>query len=122
MPEVFLSTLQPGLTIAGAQHRLSRRSRSPGEVASVDTRVDPTTRSVTIRALIDNRDGRLRPGMFMTVKLVRPEGQALMLPEQAIVPENEQQFVYVVEDGTRAQARGQDRPAPARAKSKFWKG
>ena len=37
--------------------------------------------------------------MFMTVKLVRPEGQALMLPEQAIVPENEQHFVYVVADG-----------------------
>ena len=42
-----------------------------GRVASVDTRVDPTTRSVAIRALIDNRDGRLRPGMFMTLKLVR---------------------------------------------------
>jgi len=30
---------------------------------------------------------------------VRPEGQALMLPEQAIVPENEKHFVYVVADG-----------------------
>jgi membrane fusion protein (multidrug efflux system) len=68
-------------------------------VGSIDTRVDPTTRSVAIRALIDNRDGRLRPGMFMTVKLVRREGQALMLPEQAIVPENDQHFVYVVQDG-----------------------
>ena len=37
--------------------------------------------------------------MFMTVKMVRPEGQALMLPEQAIVPENEQHFVYVIVDG-----------------------
>jgi membrane fusion protein (multidrug efflux system) len=37
--------------------------------------------------------------MFMTVKLVRPAGQALMLPEQAIVPENDQHFVYVVADG-----------------------
>jgi membrane fusion protein (multidrug efflux system) len=42
-------------------------------VSSVDTRVDPTSRSVAMRALIDNRDGRLRPGMFMTVKMVRPE-------------------------------------------------
>ena len=33
------------------------------------------------------------------MKLVRPEGQALMLPEQAVVPENDQQFVYVIEDG-----------------------
>jgi membrane fusion protein (multidrug efflux system) len=98
VPEVFLSTLQPGLTLQ------ARSSAYPdeffaGRVASIATRVDPTTRAVTIRALIDNRDGRLRPGMFMTVKLVRQEGQALMLPEQAVVPENDQQFVYVIEDG-----------------------
>jgi len=98
VPEVFLSTLQPGLTVQARSTAYSD-STFEGRVASVDTRVDPTTRSVAIRALIDNRDGRLRPGMFMTVKLVRPEGQALMLPEQAIVPENEQHFVYVVADG-----------------------
>lgn len=98
VPEVFLSTLQPGLTL---QARSTAYPDEPfaGKVTSVATRVDPATRAVTIRALIDNRDGRLRPGMFMTVKLVRQEGQALMLPEQAIVPENEQQFVYVIEDG-----------------------
>jgi membrane fusion protein (multidrug efflux system) len=98
VPEQFLSTLQPGLAVQ-AQSTAYSDSTFAGRVASVDTRVDPTTRSVAIRALIDNRDGRLRPGMFMTVKLVRPEGEALMLPEQAIVPENEQHFVYVVADG-----------------------
>jgi membrane fusion protein (multidrug efflux system) len=98
VPEVFLSTLQPGLTVQ-ARSTAYNDATFAGQVSGIDTRVDPTTRSVAIRALIDNRDGRLRPGMFMTVKLVRPEGQALMLPEQAIVPENEQHFVYVVADG-----------------------
>jgi membrane fusion protein (multidrug efflux system) len=98
VPEIFLSTLQPGLMVQARSTAYPDQSFA-GRVASVDTRVDPGTRSVTIRAMIDNRDGRLRPGMFMTVKLVRPEGQALMLPEQAIVPENQQHFVYVVEDG-----------------------
>ena len=98
VPEIFLSTLQPGLTVEAHSTAYPKESFA-GRVASVATRVDPTTRAVTIRALIDNRDARLRPGMFMTVKLVRQEGQALMLPEQAIVPENEQQFVYVIEDG-----------------------
>jgi len=98
VPEVFLSTLQPGLSVQALSTAYPNEPFT-GRVASVATRVDPTSRAVTIRALIDNRDGRLRPGMFMTVKLVRQEGQALMLPEQAIVPENDQQFVYVVEDG-----------------------
>jgi membrane fusion protein (multidrug efflux system) len=98
VPEIFLSTLQPGLTVEARSTAYPKESFA-GRVASIATRVDPTTRAVTIRALIDNRDGRLRPGMFMTVRLVRQEGEALMLPEQAIVPENEQHFVYVVEDG-----------------------
>lgn len=98
VPEVFLATLRPGLTIE-AQSEAYPDASFTGRVASVDTRVDPTTRSVAIRALIDNEDRRLRPGMFMTLKLRRLEGDALMLPEQAIVPENERHFVYVVVDG-----------------------
>jgi membrane fusion protein, multidrug efflux system len=98
VPEVFLATLQPGLSVEARSTAYSNASFT-GRVASVDTRVDPSTRAVTIRALIDNKDGRLRPGMFMTVKLVRPEGDALMLPEQAIVPENDQHYVYVIADG-----------------------
>jgi len=98
VPEVFLSMLKPGLTIQ------ARSSAYPsavfeGRVDSIATRIDPTTRSVAIRALIENRDRRLRPGMFMTVNLVRSEGDALMLSEAAIVPENDRHFVYVVADG-----------------------
>ncbi len=97
IPEVFLAALQPGLTIA------AHSTAYPGEtftglVDSVATRVDPITRAITIRALVDNRDGQLRPGMFMTLKLVRAEGEALMLPEEAIVPEGDRHFVFVVDD------------------------
>jgi membrane fusion protein, multidrug efflux system len=98
VPEIFLATLQPGLTVEARSTAYADETFT-GRVGSVDTRVDPMTRSVAIRALIDNRDGRLRPGMFMTVKLVRSEGQALMLPEQAIVPEEDRHYVYVVSEG-----------------------
>ncbi len=97
VPETFLATLAPGLAI---------RARSPaypneifeGRVASLDSRVDPVSRAVTVRARLDNRDGRLKPGMFMTVTLVRMEGRALMLPEQALVPEQDRQYVFRVRD------------------------
>jgi membrane fusion protein (multidrug efflux system) len=98
VPEVFLASLKRGLTIQ-AQSTAYPGETFKGKVDSVDTRVDPTTRAVAVRALIDNRDGRLRPGMFMTLRLVRSEGQALMLPERAIVPEDDQHFVYVVDAG-----------------------
>lgn len=103
VPEVFMATLQPGLTIEAGSTAYPGE-KFAGRVASIATRVDPTTRSVAIRALIDNRESRLRPGMFMTLKLVRSAGDALMLPEQAIVPENDRHFVFVVAGG-RAQKR-----------------
>jgi membrane fusion protein, multidrug efflux system len=99
VPEIFLATLTPGLVVE-ARSTAYADATFAGRVASVDTRVDPMTRSVAIRALIDNKDSRLRPGMFMTVKLMRSEGQALMIPEQAIVPEDTRHFVYVVSEGS----------------------
>jgi membrane fusion protein (multidrug efflux system) len=98
VPEVFLASLKRGLTLE-AQSNAYPGEKFSGKVDSVDTRVDPTTRAVAVRALVDNRDGRLRPGMFMTLRLVRSQGQALMLPERAIVPENDQHFVYVIDGG-----------------------
>lgn len=98
VPELFLSSLKPGLTVE-AQSNAYPNTTFKGRVDSVDTRLDPTTRAVVVRALVDNRDGRLRPGMFMTLRLVRSEGKALMLPETAIVPEDSRHFVFIVADG-----------------------
>ena len=98
VPEIFLSSLKPGLTVE-AQSSAYPNTMFKGRVDSVDTRVDPTTRAVVVRALIDNKDQRLRPGMFMTLQLVRSAGRALMLPESAIVPEDSKHFVFVVADG-----------------------
>lgn len=103
VPELFFSSLKPGLTVE-AQSNAYPNTTFKGRVNSVDTRVDPTTRAIVVRALVDNQDGRLRPGMFMTLRLVRSEGKALMLPETAIVPEDSKHFVFIVADG-RAQQR-----------------
>jgi membrane fusion protein (multidrug efflux system) len=98
VPEVFLAQVKTGLQIQARTSAYADRLFT-GRVASVDTRVDPVSRAVTVRALIDNKDGSLKPGMFMTVQLVRPEGKALFIPEQAIVPEGEEKYVFTVKDG-----------------------
>jgi membrane fusion protein (multidrug efflux system) len=67
--------------------------------------VDPVSRTVTVRSLIDNPDGRLRAGMFLTVSLLRSDIRALLVPEQAIVPERSRQFVWVVGEGDVAELR-----------------
>src|SRR5690606_20333578 len=51
----------------------------------VDSRVDSSTRAVVVRGEFPNDAGKLRPGMLMQVTLVRPERQALLVPEISIV-------------------------------------
>jgi membrane fusion protein, multidrug efflux system len=98
VPEVSLASIRPGMEVRGRSPAWPEETFR-GRVASIDSRVDPVSRSVTVRARLENRDGRLKPGMFMTVHLVRAEGRALVLPEQAIVPEKDRHFVFRVVDG-----------------------
>ncbi|HPF69471.1 MAG TPA: efflux RND transporter periplasmic adaptor subunit [Candidatus Krumholzibacteria bacterium] len=72
-----------------------------GAVMSIDTRIDRVSRTLTVRALVPNPRGLLRPGMFLTVELLRRDVTALVVPEEALVPEQSRQFVLVVgDDGT----------------------
>ncbi len=49
-----------------------------------------------VRSLIPNEEGRLRAGMFLTVTLLKENVEALMIPEQSLVPERSTQSVFVV--------------------------
>lgn len=98
VPEQFVGTIAPGQTIE------ARSAAYPaidfvGSVQSVATRVDPITRAVTVRALLPNPQRLIKPGMFFTVELIRETSPALMVAEQAVVPENQQQFLFVVDQG-----------------------
>jgi membrane fusion protein (multidrug efflux system) len=95
VPAVFLSRLEKGLSVT-ARSAAWPDQAFRGEVSSIDTRVDPISRTITIRALLPNDDGRLMPGMFLTVSLVKDDVEALMIPEQAVVPERSKQFVYLL--------------------------
>ena len=90
-----MARLQRGLTVT------ARSAAWPdliftGQVISIDTRVDPISRTIMVRALLPNDNARLRPGMFLTVSLLKDDVQSLLIPEEAIVPERSKQFVFVV--------------------------
>jgi membrane fusion protein (multidrug efflux system) len=95
VPEVFISRLQRGLTVT-ARSAAWPDQLFTGQVISIDTRVDPISRTITVRALLPNKNARLRPGMFLTVSLLKDDVQSLLIPEEAIVPERSKQFVFVV--------------------------
>jgi membrane fusion protein (multidrug efflux system) len=95
VPEILLARLQLGLTVS-AHSAAWPDLKFTGEVIAIDTRVDPVSRTVTLRALLPNPEARLRPGMFLTVTVLKEDVKALMIPEQAIVPERSNQYVFVV--------------------------
>jgi membrane fusion protein (multidrug efflux system) len=98
VPENVLAGLREGLKVAVTAAAFPGREFT-GTVTGIDSRVDPVSRSVTVRANLPNPDLALKPGMFLNVTLERDEHDALMVPEAALVPEQSRQFLFVVENG-----------------------
>ena len=98
IPETFLTVVANDMNIA-AQSLVYPGRTFDGTVESIDTRLDPVARSVQVRAVLENPDGALKPGMFLTVDLQRDRGEVLVAPEEAIVPERDEQYVFQVVDG-----------------------
>jgi membrane fusion protein (multidrug efflux system) len=98
VPENFLGGLRDGLKITATAAAFPGRDFI-GTVTGVESRIDPVSRSVTVRAAVPNADLALKPGMFLNVTLARDEHDALMVPEAALVPEQSRQFLFVIEDG-----------------------
>jgi membrane fusion protein (multidrug efflux system) len=69
-----------------------------GEVTMIGTRLDPGTRSVTVRARLPNDGSHLRPGMLLKVTILRGEAPVLQVPEEALIPLGDDSFVYRVGD------------------------
>lgn len=100
--ETLLGQLTPGSPVRARSAAWPGREFA-GTLSLVGTRVDDSTRSVTVQARFDNTDGALRPGMLLTVDVPAVERSTLFVPEAALLPENARQYVWRVgADGTAA--------------------
>jgi membrane fusion protein (multidrug efflux system) len=95
VPETVLSLMQPGNKIYARSVSWADRDFE-GIVRAVGSRVDPVTRAVVVRAIIDNEDRALRPGMLLTVKVITEVRPAMLVPEKSVVQVSDSAFVYVV--------------------------
>jgi membrane fusion protein (multidrug efflux system) len=95
VPSRFLDRLRPGLAVQARSTALPNRTFE-GAVEVVDTSIDPVTRTLAIRARIPNRGGILRPGLLMTAELLSNPRPAITVPEEALVPLDRRNFVFVV--------------------------
>lgn len=93
LPEENISKLIVGMKIQATT------SAWPGKVfdgtlASIDNRVDSITRAITIRAIFENPEGYLKPGMLMALTLTSDARETIAIPEGAITAIGNQHFVY----------------------------
>ena len=102
--EVYLGALSSGLELVAASAAFPGYKFS-AQVQTVGTRIDPVTRTATVRAYIVNDELKLRPGMLMVIQLNINPRSALMVPEAALLQETDQAYVYVVDENNRAQQR-----------------
>ncbi len=104
LPAVHLADLSPGQTFTATSSATGNRTYT-GTIATIDARIDPGTRSVLVRGLVDNSDGALRPGSLMRVTVAGNAREAVVVPESALTSRGSAKRVYVVDDEGNAQQR-----------------
>jgi membrane fusion protein, multidrug efflux system len=98
LPERIFTQLKVGQPIEVTTDAVPG-ARYSGKVDAINPRIDAAGRSLEVRAELPNADGRLRPGMFARVRVtVGDRADALMVPEEAIVPQGDSFFVFRVVD------------------------
>ncbi|MEB2336779.1 MAG: efflux RND transporter periplasmic adaptor subunit [Burkholderiales bacterium] len=99
LPERFLGQLRQGQSLALEFDAYPGR-RFEALLEAIDVQVDANGRSVVARGRMANPDGLLRTGMFARVSLTLAQrANAVVVPEEAVVPVGEQQYVYRIDEG-----------------------
>lgn len=73
-------------------------------VAFLAPTIDESTRTLKGRFVVDNRDGRLRPGAFVSAEMTIAMGTGLTIPESAVIRTGTRSIVFIVH-GTHIQPR-----------------
>src|SRR5210317_324273 len=92
VPENFLGMLKKDLKVEASSTAFK------GKLETISSRVDTTTRSILVQAKINNQSERLIPGMLLNIDLIFNETNSLSIPEQALVIQGNDKFVYLIEE------------------------
>ncbi|MGE0231637.1 MAG: efflux RND transporter periplasmic adaptor subunit, partial [Flavobacteriaceae bacterium] len=97
-PETLYAAITPGMSVEARGAAFGDR-RFEGQITSVDTRIDSTSRAFRVRALLPNPERTLPAGMFMYLAVTLSERQAVVVPDEAIIAEGAETYLYVVNGG-----------------------
>ena len=95
VPESFVGILKQGLKAEIASSAFPTKIFK-GKVSSTSSRIDPSTRSILARIIVNNKNFEIIPGQLMTVKIIYDEINQIGVPESAVTIQGNTSFVYVV--------------------------
>ncbi len=94
VPENYVGVLKPGLKAEITSSAFNKVFK--GNIETISSRIDPSTRSILSRVLVDNPRFEIIPGQLMTIKIIYDETKELGVPESAVTIQGENAFVYIV--------------------------
>ena len=94
VPENYVGILKPGLKTEVTNTAFKKVFE--GKVDTISSRIDPSTRSILARIIVDNSNFEIIPGQLMTVKVIYDEINQIGVPESAVTIQGETAFVYIV--------------------------
>ena len=98
LPEKILGYLNKKLSFTAFSDNLPNMNYR-GTLDYIDTRIDRSTRTIRVYALIDNYDNLLKPGLLMKVDLLLEEkDNSILMPEEALLSINKKHYVYIVKN------------------------
>ena len=98
VPENYVSVLKTGLKAEVTSSAYKKIFK--GTVDTISSRIDPSTRSILSRIIVENPNFEIIPGQLMTVKIIYDEVNQIGVPESAVTIQGETAFVYTVKEDT----------------------
>tara|TARA_Y100000768_G_scaffold373187_1_gene341553 strand:- start:391 stop:1269 length:879 start_codon:yes stop_codon:yes gene_type:complete len=94
VPENYVGVIKKNLKVEISSSAFKKVFK--GKIESVSSRIDPSTRSILARVIVNNNKYEIIPGQLMTVKVIYNEQKQLGVPESAVTVQGKTSFVYVV--------------------------
>ena len=96
LPENYLGILKNGLRAEATTDAFNKIFN--GEVKTISSRVDPTSRSILAQIEILNPNFELIPGILLNITVIFNEKKSLSIPEESLIIQGNDKFVYLIEN------------------------
>ncbi len=105
VPENFLGQVKSGQSLQIILDAFPNQTFA-GKISAINPQLDQAGRAILIRASVANPNAKLRPGMFARVRLLlSANADALVVPEQTLIPQGDEQYLFKVVDGRAARVK-----------------